>query len=71
MNTLKAFWTQHGQKTLATLLAALAVVDMTPYETDLHDLVPWKHWHAVLRLGAAVGIFWRAMQSNKNTAPIP
>ena len=59
---LKAYWQAHGQKTLASVLGALAVVDMTPYETDFHDLLPWPHWHAVLRLVGAGAIFWRATQ---------
>ena len=59
---LKAYWINHGQKTLATVLGALAVVDMTPYEADFRDLLPWPHWHAVLRLTGAVAIFWRATQ---------
>lgn len=59
---IKALWCAHAQKTLATILGALAVVDMTPYEQDFHDLFPWPHWHAALRLTGAAAIFWRALQ---------
>ena len=60
---LSTLWSQHIQKTLAMVLGGLAVVDMTPYEADFHDLLPWKHWHAALRLVGAVAIFWRAMMA--------
>lgn len=60
--SIKAAWCAHAQKTLATVLGGLAVVDMTPYEADFHDLLPWRHWHAVLRLTGAAAIFWRALQ---------
>jgi len=65
MNALRAWFQKHFQKTLASVLGALAVVDMTPYEADFHDLIPWKHWHAVLRLVGAMAIFWRATQVGK------
>ena len=59
---LKAFWLQHGQKTLASLMGALAAVDLTPYADDIQAVTGGKHVHAALRLAGAVGIFWRAMQ---------
>lgn len=59
---LKSFWCCHGQKSIASVLGALAVVDMTPWEESFHDLLPWPHWHAALRLAGATGIFWRALQ---------
>jgi hypothetical protein len=62
IETIKAYWAAHGQKTVATILGALAVVDLTPYEQDFKDLLPWPHWHAVLRLVGAAAIFWRATQ---------
>lgn len=55
----------HVQKFLATIVGALAVVDLTPYAEDFHAIIPWKGWHPLLRLVAAGAIFWRAMQSRR------
>jgi hypothetical protein len=62
MSWIQSWYVNHFQKTLASVLGALAVVDMTPYEQDFKDLLPWPHWHAVLRLSGAIAIFWRAVQ---------
>lgn len=59
---VKSYWTAHGQKTVATIIGALAVVDLTPYADDLKDFLPWPHWHAILHLLGAGAIFWRATQ---------
>lgn len=62
IDKLKAYWCNHGQKTLATALGALAVVDLTPYSDDFQELVGGKHWHATFRVVGAAAIFWRATQ---------
>jgi hypothetical protein len=63
MNALAQFWFKHGQKTIASFLGALAVVDLTPYCEDIQAVIGGKHVHAWLRLAGAAGIFWRAMQA--------
>lgn len=67
MNALLIFWRFHIQKTVATLLGTMAVVDMTPYAEDFRELIPWTHWHAALRLLGAAAIFWRAIQAGQQS----
>jgi hypothetical protein len=62
MNALRAFWCKHGQKSVASLLAALAVVDLTPYADDFQMMLGGRKWHAALRIVGAGAIFWRALQ---------
>lgn len=62
---IKGYWYRNGQKTLATVLGSFAVVDLSPYADDIHEVIPWPHWHAALRLTAAAGIYWRAVQANR------
>lgn len=62
MKWLNHWWCTRVQQDLATVLAALAFVDLSPYADDIHEFIPWQHWHAALRLLAAGGIFWRATQ---------
>lgn len=62
---LKAFWLRHGQKTIASVLGALAVVDLTPYADDFHALIPWNGWHPTVRILGAIAIIWRASQANR------
>jgi len=59
---LKAYWCAHGQKTIATVLGGLAVVDLTPYAEDFQSLLGGKKWHAGFRVVGALAIFWRALQ---------
>jgi len=65
MTFLCWLWCRHIQKTLASIIGAFAVIDLSPYADDFHDLIPWRHWHAVLRLTGAIAIFWRATQAGK------
>lgn len=62
---LKAYWYSHGQKTIATVLGVLAVVDMTKYTEDFHAIIPWPYWSQTLRLAGCAGIVWRAVQANR------
>ena len=66
MNWLKSLWMKHGQKSLATVLGSLAVVDLTPYSDDFQAILGGHKWHAGLRVVGAAAIFWRALQSNAN-----
>lgn len=63
MSWIKQFWLKNGQKTLATALGSIAVIDLTPYSDDFQDLIGGKHWHAIFRLIGAAGIIWRAIQA--------
>jgi len=67
---LKILWLKHGQKTIATALGTLAIVDLTPYADDFHALIPWPGWHPLIRLTGAVAIIWRAAQATQTTAVI-
>jgi hypothetical protein len=60
---LKAYWLNHGQKTLASVLGSLALVDLTPYADDFRELTGGSKWHAAFRVIGAGGILWRAMQA--------
>lgn len=62
MNRFKSYWCAHGQKSVASLLGALALVDLTPYAEDFEQIVGGHKWHAGLRLVGAAAIFWRAVQ---------
>lgn len=64
---VKAYWLRHGQKTAATVLGALAAVDLTPYADSFEELLGGKHWHAGLRLIGAAAIFWRATQATQGS----
>lgn len=70
MNWLKSFWHNHVQKTLASLMGALAMVDLTGYTDAVETWVGHKGM-ALIRLLSAVGIIWRAMQAQKPPAPDP
>lgn len=64
IQTLKSFWANHVQKTLATLLGMLAFVDFTGYGDSITAVIGAKGYAGVRLLGAAA-IAWRAMQSRK------
>lgn len=58
-------WYRHGQKTLATMLAALSVVDLTGYHDSIAAITSEKGYHFVRLVGAA-GIIWRAIQASNS-----
>ena len=64
MNSLKILWLKHGQKTLATALGSMALVDLTGYHDSIAAIAGEKGY-ASIRLLGAVGIVWRAMQATK------
>lgn len=61
---IKQYWLAHGQKTLASVLGLLALLDLTGYAQEITLLIGAKGY-AILRLLGAAGIFWRAMQARK------
>jgi len=69
MNALQNWWHNHFQKTLATFLGSLAMVDLTGYTDAIETWIGHKGLALVRLLGAA-GIIWRAMQAQK-PAPLP
>lgn len=67
LTAARVWWCTRVQRDLATLMMSLAVVDLSPYADDIHEFIPWKHWHAALRLVAAAGIYWRGSQIGRHT----
>jgi len=64
MNALKAFWLNHGQKTLATVIGLLAVVDLSGIADPLKTLIGAKPFAAV-QLACALAVGYRALQANQ------
>lgn len=74
MTALKKWWVNHVQKSLGSLLAALAGVDLIAalagYQADITAVLGAKAY-AILRCLCAGAIVVRAVQAKRETLPAP
>lgn len=66
MNVLKDYWHNHAQKTLATIIGMLALVDLSGIADPLKTVIGAKAF-AVVQLACAAAVVYRALQAKTAT----
>lgn len=66
MNALKSWYENHFQKTLATVIGMLALVDLSGIADPLKTVIGNKAF-AVVQLACAAAVVYRALQAKTAT----